>query len=622
MQSSPYRMELYLHKEPPPSNCYLLTIRDSQRRVQLSSEVDLTLREQLDVELQASEFVDRFIQGDEGLAHKEGLAFGRYLLGKLLAGQGLARLWRDSDQRRKSLGQALKVELILPKNLVTEVADIPFELLADEDGFLFRRSNNTIVRIVQDLPAIDINLSQNIYIQVAWANTIIFNDMQSMLPKEIFHGIESAIEDACHATQWTLLPHLRHVSASDFAKAGAAKSNDDSLKVLILVTHGQAGSVMMHDSTHKDFPKDSGVPVLARDLARLLRKQGYSMIWLLSCHGAQADVWLGSATESLIDPEHGNQSGVIASHGALKATLVAKVMHRLIKALDETRDIEAALLEARCVLPEGQLQWASLTYYTREDHKNKADLPAASTWHLFSKRSIGPVVATATLISLILGWLAWLPHSPHIPSPPPPQPAIIQDLSSLHDLAPLPVRIVGIESKIGYTTVTLENLPQRVSMLQLDEGVWVPEKCGGGTCSGLYWSKKLSFSVGALASTGAMEDAALMKSMKEILSGANESTVAKIAETFQSNKKIVKLAFDRLLGLIQMYGRLNSSLKDHEQCKRLAEALRIITIAQGLEQRHPGLYKSDSLSAMKQQIIADRTSRMCKFIKGSMQPEF
>lgn len=613
--SSPYRIELYLHKEPPPSNRYLLTIRDSQRRIQLGSEVDLTLREQLDVELHASEFVARFIQGDEGLAHKEGLAFGRYLLGKLLAGPGLAQLWRDSDQRRKSLGQALKVELILPKNLVAEVADIPFELLADEDGFLFRRSNNTIVRIVQGLPAINLDLSQNIYIQVAWANTMIFNDAESILPKDIFHGIESAVEDACHATQWTLLPHLRHVSASDFAKAGATKSNNDSLKVLILVTHGQAGSVMMHDSAHKDFPKDPGVTVLARDLARLLRKQGYSMIWLLSCHGAQADVWLGSATESLIDPEHGNQSSVIASHGALKATLVAKAMNRIIKALDETRDIETALLEARCVLPEGQLQWASLTYYTREDHKNKADLPADSTWHLISKRSIGPVVATAALIGLIRGLLAWLPLSTHIPSPPPPQPAIIEDGSSMRDQAPLPVRIVGIESKIGYTEVTLENLPQHVSMLQLDEGVWVPEKCSGGTCSGLYWSKKLSLSVGAFAATEAMEDAALMTRMKEILSEANESMVVKIAETFQSNKKIVKLAFDRLLGKVQMYGRLNSSLKDHEQCKRLAEAFRIMTIAQGLERRHPGLNKSDSLSAMEQQIISDRTSRMCKYIK-------
>jgi tetratricopeptide (TPR) repeat protein len=114
--------------------------------------------------LLADEFLGRFRRGAPASA-EHGVAFGRMLLGFLLADPRVARAWNEMQSRRMASGLPMRLLLRLPRLgqvapgglgdaaaeppvSVMDVSAIPFELLADEHGFLFKDRGHALVRVI------------------------------------------------------------------------------------------------------------------------------------------------------------------------------------------------------------------------------------------------------------------------------------------------------------------------------------------------------------------------------------------------------------------------------------------------------------------------------------------
>lgn len=111
--------------------------------------------------LLAEEFLGRFRRGAPANA-EQGIAFGRMLLGFLLGDSRVARAWNEMQSRRMASGLPMRLLLRLPHaspsaqdaaaespNPANDVGAIPFELLADEHGFLFKDRGHSLVRLIE-----------------------------------------------------------------------------------------------------------------------------------------------------------------------------------------------------------------------------------------------------------------------------------------------------------------------------------------------------------------------------------------------------------------------------------------------------------------------------------------
>jgi hypothetical protein len=79
-------------------------------------------------------FLDTFWNG-RSVSHPDALDFGRVLSRRLLAHPALRERWRAIRAWRG--GRPLRLELVLPPARTSAIGAVPFELLADEDGFWF-----------------------------------------------------------------------------------------------------------------------------------------------------------------------------------------------------------------------------------------------------------------------------------------------------------------------------------------------------------------------------------------------------------------------------------------------------------------------------------------------------
>ena len=79
------------------------------------------------------------------------LWLGRELLARLVSDPTVQEAWTCSLQRCGA--RPLRVEFDLPRGDLAKVADLPFELMADGDGFLFRRFGWTLVRSLHKVSA-------------------------------------------------------------------------------------------------------------------------------------------------------------------------------------------------------------------------------------------------------------------------------------------------------------------------------------------------------------------------------------------------------------------------------------------------------------------------------------
>jgi tetratricopeptide (TPR) repeat protein len=321
----------------------------------------LDLREQAiaGIGLSVGALLDSFLRGDGG-TQEDGLRFGQHLLARLLGDREVHVLWDEIQARREAEKRPLRLELILPADDAGIASDIPFELLADDRGFLFRRAGASLVRVIRKLPALAVDIERGDNVMVAWANPRTDN----VLAQEVFDQHEAGTARAAAKAGLTVKAPCRKATRRTLE---ARLAEGGGTPIVSLVAHGDAlgGAVYLH--LDPALPGDPPDAVVARDLAHGFRAAGVRVALLWTCHGGKQDAVSGAVAATLLDPAHGDVAAVVASHAALRAGSTAAMVERLFGSLKAPAggDLEQAVSEARLALPETDLQWAAPAYYAR-----------------------------------------------------------------------------------------------------------------------------------------------------------------------------------------------------------------------------------------------------------------
>jgi len=343
--------------------------------------------------LTVEEFLALWRQGERHL-EQAARQYGRLLYQHLLLDPPEVReAWNEA--LRQASGRGLRLEIRLPRAAAAlwreqSVSMLPFELLCDDNGFLFRRPGWSTLRRPGQTRSRRLRLAaeapQSPVVQVAWAN-VGFDD-EPALPKQHFSAHQQAIERLATGGRAVGLPALPQATRSSLATALATQQPH----VLVWIGHGLGGgsALVLHDAAHPQFPKDPGIPVAAADFANDVRAGGVDVALLWSCHGAgtQRPLDIGVA-EALLSPDHGDVAAVLAAFSALEAPTVAKLSAALIEAWADSPDgdLEAALARARSGLDEQSLTWARPVLFLRTPpaeggprlHAPPASLPSGVT---------------------------------------------------------------------------------------------------------------------------------------------------------------------------------------------------------------------------------------------------
>jgi tetratricopeptide (TPR) repeat protein len=321
--------------------------------------------------LTVDEFLARWRQGERYL-EPAARQYGRLLYRHLLLDPPEVReAWNEA--LRQASGCGLRLEIRLPRPGAAlwreqSVLMLPFELLCDDNGFLFRRPGWSTLRRPGQTRSRRLRLAaeapQSPVVQVAWAN-VGFDD-EPALPEQHFSAHQQAVERLAVGGRAVVLPARPQATRSSLAKALATQQPH----VLVWIGHGLGGgsALVLHDAEHPQFPQDPGIPVAAADFANDVRAGGVDVALLWSCHGAgtQRPLDIGVA-EALLSPDHGDVAAVLAAFSALEAPTVAKLSAALIEAWADSPDgdLEAALARARSGLDEQSLTWARPVLFLR-----------------------------------------------------------------------------------------------------------------------------------------------------------------------------------------------------------------------------------------------------------------
>ncbi|MCK6588986.1 MAG: tetratricopeptide repeat protein, partial [Polyangiaceae bacterium] len=361
----PYSVELWVTpRAGPGSRVFDLELYDHQRKGWAAAGV---ARLDFFEDPETASFLNAFLRGDS-VRVRDGLSFGRELGARLFAREELGQGFRVVEQRRG--GRPIRMELVLPVNLGDDPSaprprvaldDIPFELLADDTGFWFRRPGWSLVRTFKDLPAVAYRLPKKGRALLAWANPLVPHEdgTNQKLDAKIFEAHEAAFERGVKEMGLEPRAPLRRATQEGL---GEGLRERPETPLLALVAHGDArgGAVLLHASEGSD----EGTGVLARDLAAMCRAGHVKVAVLWMCHGAKRNEQRSSVAAALLDPEIGDAAAVVASHAALRANRTTRFAGRLFRSL---RDgvLERAVAEARHALAEDDLQWAAPVYYAR-----------------------------------------------------------------------------------------------------------------------------------------------------------------------------------------------------------------------------------------------------------------
>ncbi|MDI7266842.1 MAG: tetratricopeptide repeat protein [Myxococcota bacterium] len=368
-ETSYYDVELSLEpswKEAP--EFFDVTLHDRMRAGEFDAGVArLDLNDKLEgTGRSAASFVADFLE-HQSRPLEEGLAFGRWLLGKLTADHGIRKLWEEIDLRREAGRQPLRLVLVLPPAMRPDgqgVADLPFELLADEAGSLFRRPDWVLVRTFKGLPGLRFAVQREHKALLAWAN-VMLRDGTCVAP-ELFAAHESLLAEGGGRLGLDVLAPCGNASAPRLAAILEARR---PVHLLVVLAHGElAGGVLhLHQEGAPDFRRDPGCTISARDLAGQLRHAGTRVAFLWACHAARRHPALGAVVVALLDPNCGDLAAVVGAHASLGADDTLLLARRLFEALGGVAggDLECAAARARLAIPESDLRWAALVYYAR-----------------------------------------------------------------------------------------------------------------------------------------------------------------------------------------------------------------------------------------------------------------
>ncbi|MCM8662917.1 tetratricopeptide repeat protein, partial [Accumulibacter sp.] len=343
------------------------------------------------------------VPGLDGVARLYGQALHRQLLGNA---SPIHDAWQEATGAARQGAHGLRLEIRCPLDSASRwmgqpLSALPFELLCDERGYLFRRAGWSAVRRTRDLASRAMRLgamaNAPASVQVAWAN--VKQPGAQAMDDALFTGHDAAVQALDAQGVVKRLPPLPSASRRSLTDCLAGRRPH----ILVWVGHGlDSGSgLLLHDGDSPAYPSDPGRVVAASDFALTVRQGQVDVALLWSCHGAGTfrplDV---SVAEALLDPDRGDVAAVLASFAALDAAAVSKLSKDLIAAWGQAgSDLEAALARARAELDEGSLTWARPVLFLRTP-------PAAPGATL--------VPSLPPLLPITLGGhgLRWLPQLP------------------------------------------------------------------------------------------------------------------------------------------------------------------------------------------------------------------
>ncbi len=321
--------------------------------------------------LTVADFLDRYRSGERHL-YDAARHYGQMLYDGLLR---QASELRDPWQAalREASGRGLRLEIRLPTGSAAAwrgqpVASLPFELMCDEAGFLFRRTGWQTVRRLRDVAPRALRLSGEAaakpIVQVGWANVL--HDGITALPEADFLAHEQAVDRLVQSGRAQGGQPLRHATRRQLADALRAQRPH----VLVWIGHGaSAGSALvLHDDAQPGYTQDLGTVVSAADFARDARAGAVDVAMLWSCHGAGTEHALSSGVaEALLNPDLGGLAAVVASFSALESGAAARFSGAVLDAWasDPAADLEAALARARHALDEQSLTWTRPVLFLR-----------------------------------------------------------------------------------------------------------------------------------------------------------------------------------------------------------------------------------------------------------------
>lgn len=375
----------------------------------------------LSADMTVAQFLREFHAGKADCLQETAKAYGRKLYQSMFAtDSALGKEWGRACNLAQKDGLRLEIR-IDQRDADGEpvrwgcwpLAMIPFELLHDGKGFLFRRLHWRSVRTLRNQPVraprtrvrADVAGNAPARVLLGCANVREL-DGTARLPQDDFQAHANAVAQLGHNGKAHCLPPLMCATRTQLAE----RLQTDQPEVLIWVGHGvaQGSALIVHDEKSQYYPEDSGTPMQASDFANLARAGAVDLAFLWSCHGAgtHQPLDLGVA-EALLDPDQGDVMAVVASYSALPSAAIAAFAGQVLQAwaLDPAGDLEQGLARARAGLPEQSLLWARPVLLSRAKR-------AQAVFQL--PRPIVEAVPPDSTVSANLRWLPPLPDpSPH-----------------------------------------------------------------------------------------------------------------------------------------------------------------------------------------------------------------
>jgi len=313
-------------------------------------------------------FLDTFWSGAP-VSHPDALDFGRALSRRLLGHPALHERWRAIRGWRGD--RPLRLELVLPPARTSAIGAVPFELLADEDGFWFYGGQSSLVRRIADLEPRPARIPTNARLQVAWANPL---DIAPRVDDRVFEDHGTLLTRAGKAAGLDVQTTLPRVGLEELQDSLAARR---PVAIVSIVAHGsQSGG-----SLALEAPGRGSCMVPASTVAAALRAAEVQVALLWTCHAARHHEDLGSLAERLLHPEGGDLSAVLAAHGAVRASWTPRAAKLIFDALTgvAANDLERAVTCARQAVREDDPAWATLSYYARPRDGRSVSFEGAGT---------------------------------------------------------------------------------------------------------------------------------------------------------------------------------------------------------------------------------------------------
>jgi hypothetical protein len=387
----PHRVELSL--QPAGDNAsphtFIVTLRDLSLTglqtgfTRLFAEMSID-----DRDTTLADMVDLFTSRG-GLRHTDGLVLGRFLYKRLLqASESMRRLWDEIDADCKRTGRPLHLMMALPAHAGDpdghepswSVADLPFELLADERGFLLQRLGHVLVRTFHGLSQRTPVIPHGGKATLVWANPQILGAGGTLttLADDVFTRHQAILAQGASALGLELVSPCGRATRR---RLDAHLRAHAPVHLVSIVAHGDAagGALRLHDE-QDGGTTDAHASLSAQQLATVLRAGGVDVALLWTCYGSRRHRQIGSLAEALLRPDGGDVPVVVASHAALDAAATVDMARALFEALSGAaqRDLERALSETwQRALGEDDLQWAAPVYYARPEPRRPARIEEA-----------------------------------------------------------------------------------------------------------------------------------------------------------------------------------------------------------------------------------------------------